>query len=165
VPDTPPRRSALAGAMGSELIQERTGLYIRRLYEDAAGLDLPREPNRSTANDGLHALWLAPGEWLLVSEDKDIEIDAMASDLSHGRTAFRIAAGPAREILAKGCPLDLREGEIQPGHCGQSVLCGVGVLVHYLEDGAHMDIYVPRSYGRFIHDWLKDAALSLTRLE
>ena len=165
MPDAPQRRSVLAGTTAGDLVKERTSLCIRRLYEDAPGLDLPREPNRSTVNDGLHALWLAPGEWLLVSESKDIEIDAMASDLSHGRTVFRIAAGPAREILAKGCPLDLREGEFQPGHCGQSVLCGVGVLVHHLEDGAHMDIYVARSYGRFIHDWLQDAALSLTRPE
>ena len=53
------------------------------------------------------------------------------------------------------------ETEFRPGHCAQSVLAAVTILVHYLDDGEYMDIHVARSYGRFIHDWLKDAALTL----
>jgi len=161
VPDDLQRRSALAGISAGDLIQERAGLWIKRVYGDVPGIELPREPNRASANNGVHALWLAPGEWLLVGEGEEIDTTAASSDLSHGRTVFRIPAGPAREILAKGCPLDLREMTFRPGQCAQSVLSAVTILVHYLDDGAHMDIYVARSYGRFIHDWLKDAALTL----
>ncbi|MDP6875830.1 MAG: sarcosine oxidase subunit gamma family protein [Alphaproteobacteria bacterium] len=161
MPDALQRRSVLAGALADDLIQERRGLCIKRLYEETPGLDLPREPNRATLSGGIHALWVGPGEWLLVSESGEFEVEAAASELSHGRTVFRIPADAARQILAKGCPLDLRESIFEPGHCAQSILAATAILVHYLEDGAHMDIYVARSYGRFIHDWLKDAALSL----
>ena len=161
MPDTSQRRSALAGTAAGDLIQERADLWIKRVYGDVAEIEPPRQPNRATANNGVHALWVAPGEWLLVGEGEEIQIEAASSDLSHGRTVFRIPANAARQILAKGCPLDLRETEFRPGHCAQSVLSAVTILVHYLDDGEYMDIHVARSYGRFIHDWLKDAALTL----
>jgi sarcosine oxidase subunit gamma len=63
-----------------------------------------------------------------------------------------------REVLAKGCPLDLCPEIFPPGRCAQSVLAGIAILVHHLPTGDDMDIYVARSYGRFIHDWLLDAA-------
>jgi len=167
VPDLPTRQSALAQTPKlDELIQERRNLWIQRLYapDGAPRLPLPAEPNRAGYRDGLHALWLAPGEWLLVSEGAmapaDIGDDAL-SDLSHARTVFRIPVAAAREILSTGCPLDLRPEVFLPGHCAQSVLASVAILVHFLEDGAHMDIYVARSYGQHMHAWLKDAALSL----
>ena len=166
-PETAPRRSALTRpARPGDLIQERRDLWLRRLYapDGAPGLALPAEPNRARYRDGLHALWLAPGEYLLVGDESMAPAapgGAALSDLSHARTVFRIPAAAAREILAKGCPLDLRGEAFLPGHCGQSVLAGVAVLVHCLESGAHMDIYVARSYGQFMHAWLTDAALSL----
>ncbi|MBC8240604.1 MAG: hypothetical protein H8E30_09015, partial [Alphaproteobacteria bacterium] len=115
-------------------------------------------------------LWVAPGAWFLVGAEAagwhDIvtrvaETGGALSELSHARTVFRIAAGPAQDILAKDCPLDLRPASFAPGYCAQSILAGVGMLVHYLADGRHIDIYVARSYGQFIHAWLQDAALSL----
>jgi len=176
VPDPLSRQSALASQPPpGDLIQERTGLWIQRLYAPdrqpgfghKIGLDLPEEANRTTFAGDLHSLWVAPGEWLLVAAETADRHDLVTrvadnggalSELSHGRTVFRIAAGPAREILATDCPLDLRPAAFAPGHCAQSILAGVGILVHYLADGGHMDIYVARSYGRFMHAWLRDAA-------
>jgi sarcosine oxidase subunit gamma len=171
---TPPRRSALAGAPESnDLIQERTGLSIQRLYAPTGGftgdigLTLPAEANRASLNGGLHALWLAPGEWLLVGEAPDqaaktaanaVAAGGALTDLSHARVVFRIPVEAAPRILAKGCPLDLRDDIFPPGSCAQSVLANVAILVHHLANGDHMDIYVARSYGRFMHDWLLDAA-------
>lgn len=176
MPDPLTRQSALAGVpQPGDLIQERTGLWIQRLYAPdrrpgfghKIGLDLPEQANRSTFANDLHGLWVAPGEWLLVGAETTDWHDLMThvaenggalSELSHARTVFRIAAGPARDILAKDCPLDLRPSTFTLGHCAQSILVGVGILVHYLGDGTHIDIYVARSYGRFIHAWLQDAA-------
>ncbi|MFP6706072.1 MAG: sarcosine oxidase subunit gamma family protein [Alphaproteobacteria bacterium] len=71
---------------------------------------------------------------------------------------FRMPANLGREVLAKGCHLDLRPEIFPPGCSAQSVLAGVAILVHHLPTGEDMDIYVARSYGLFIHDWLLDAA-------
>jgi heterotetrameric sarcosine oxidase gamma subunit len=166
VPETPSRRSALSGASAShDLIQERTDLCLHRIYGpiDGIGVELPMQANRTAGSDDWHALWLAPGEWLLDGDVPELaaKMDAggvAATDLSHARVVFRIPAALARDILVKGCPLDVREEIFPPGHCAQSVMAGVAILIHHLSDGAHMDIYVARSYGRFMQDWLLDAA-------
>ncbi len=176
MPDPLSRRSALTRVpQPGDLIQERRELWIQRLYAPdrtpgfggRIGLDLPEQANGATFDNDLHALRVAPGEWLLVSEKSTdrgnlfariAEADGALSDLSHGRTVFRIAAAAALEILAKSCPLDLSAAAFSPGHCAQSVLAGVPMLTHYLEDGAHVDIYVARGFGQFMHDWLNDAA-------
>ena len=169
MPNSAPRRSALAKASEkNDLIQDRTGLTIRRLYAPPGGfagtleMDLPAQPNHATQDEGLSALWLAPGEWLLVGERPGLttEIEAAGgalTDLSHARVVFRLPADAARNTLAKGCPLDIRREIFPPGRCAQSALAGVAILVHHLRTGDHMDIYVARSYGRFMHDWLLDA--------
>ena len=79
MPDTSQRRSALAGTAAGDLIQERADLWIKRVYGDVAEIEPPRQPNRATANNGVHALWVAPGEWLLVGEGEEIQIEAASS--------------------------------------------------------------------------------------
>ena len=170
MPDLTNRRSALAKATAAhELIQQRPGLCIQRLYAPAngftedLGLNLPQQPNRATEGAGIGVLWLTPGEWLVVGDVPDLSAKAEAqggavSDLSHGRVVFRMPADLDREVLAKGSPLDLRGSVFLPGHCAQSLAANVAILVHCPESGEHMDLYVARSYGRFIHDWLLDAA-------
>jgi len=157
VPDTSQRRSALAGTAAGDLIQERADLWIKRVYGDVAEIEPPRQPNRATANNGVHALWVAPGEWLLVGEGEEIQIEAASSDLSHGRTVFRIPANAARQILAKGCPLDLHPSAFPSGSCAQSLLAKADVLIYLHEDGGRFDLYVPRSYADYLWRWLEDA--------
>jgi len=142
VPDPLTRQSALAGVpQPGDLIQERTGLWIQRLYAPdqrpgfghKIGLDLPEQANRSTFANDLHGLWVAPGEWLLVGAETTDWHDLMThvaenggalSELSHARTVFRIAAGPARDILAKDCPpgsaaLDVYTGPLRAKYFGR----------------------------------------------
>jgi len=140
----------------------------RRVYGPAGGfaenigIDLPGATNHAIKDGDQTARCLAPGEWLLVGERPDLgsqveNAGGTLSDLRHARVVFRMPANLGREVLAKGCPLDLRPEIFQPGRCAQSVLAGVAILVHHLPTGDDMDIYVARSYGRFIHDWLVDA--------
>ena len=152
-----------------ELTRERTELSLWRLYGPAGGfvenigIDLPGATNHAIQDGDLTALCLAPGEWLLVGERPDLgsqveNAGGALSDLGHARVVFRMPANLGREVLAKDCPLDLRPEIFPPGRSAQSVLAGVAILVHHLPTGDDMDIYVARSYGLFIHDWLLDAA-------
>lgn len=170
MPDANPRRSALGQAPGpDDPIRERRGLWIQRLYapHGLPSLDLPEQANRASEGGELSALWVAPWEWLLVGEtvadisDRVADNGAALSDLSHARTVFRVEVALALEILAQGCPLDLRPDQFMPGHCAQSVMAGVSVLVHYLSNGEYMDIYVARSYGQFMYDWLRSYSFKM----
>ncbi|MFP6707308.1 MAG: hypothetical protein VCE75_14990, partial [Alphaproteobacteria bacterium] len=61
-----------------ELIRERTKLSLWRLYGPAGGfaenieIDLPGATNHTIQDGDLTALYLAPGEWLLVGERLDL---------------------------------------------------------------------------------------------
>jgi sarcosine oxidase subunit gamma len=164
---------------------ERTGLGkidLRgdpqdRAFMAAAGrvldLLLPSEPCTAAARDQIDALWLGPDEWLVTCPASEVarlhgalrealaEVHAAVTDLTDGRVAFRLAGPSARDVLAKGCPLDLHPRAFPPGRCAQSLLAKASVLIHLVEDdaerGPSFDVYVGRSFADYLRTWLEDA--------
>jgi sarcosine oxidase, subunit gamma len=136
---------------------------------------LPTEPNSSARKGKVTALWLGPDEWLLTCPLDDTAFfmnslrealaDARAAitELSDGRVALSLAGPNARDVLAKGCPLDLHPNTFRPGQCAQSLLAKADVLLHLREDdprsGAAFDLYVARSFVHYVWTWLEDAGL------
>jgi sarcosine oxidase subunit gamma len=122
---------------------------------------------------GLAALWLGPDAWLLTCPpDQTIQlagrlrtaladVHAAVTDVSDGRVALRVAGPSARDVLAKGCPLDLHLRAFATGACAQSLLAKASVLIHLLGDDARrgptFDLYVGRSFAHYILAWLEDA--------
>jgi sarcosine oxidase subunit gamma len=74
------------------------------------------------------------------------------------RTTIRIHGTHARDILMKGCPLDLHPREFGPGQCAQTIVAKADVLIHQRDDVPTYDIYVLCSFARYLWDWLVDAA-------
>jgi len=135
----------------------------------ALGLRLPKSPNRTVSAKGLTALWLGPDEWLVVgppgSEDKiahDLR-DALAgqhaavTDVSEGRTVIGLAGRHARDVLMKGCPLDLHPREFKTGDCAQSALAKAVIILHQTGNAPAYDIYIERSMADYLWTWLEDA--------
>jgi sarcosine oxidase subunit gamma len=121
---------------------------------------LPLTPNSSTAcADGL-VLNLGPDEWLLVGArfSEDLKVSGgFLTDVSHGRSCVRIGGPQARELLAKGCSLDLDARVFKPGQCAQTSIARVSVLLH-LRESAQFDLYCARSYARTLWHWLTEAS-------
>lgn len=122
----------------------------------------PRTSSQSLQGD---ILWLAPGQWLLVSADEtrwreDIGVPgATLCDVSHGRVAVRVTGPDVRAALGKGCMLDLHRGEFVPGACAQTVVARMNVLVHHRHgNDSVFDLYVARSYAGSFWHWLTEAA-------
>ena len=100
----------------------------------ALDLLLPSEPCTSAARDQISALWLGPDQWLVTCPARDVPgllaslrealagVHAAITDVTDGRVAFRLAGPSARDVLAKGCPLDLHPRAFPPGRCAQSLL-------------------------------------------
>jgi sarcosine oxidase subunit gamma len=134
---------------------------------------LPTEPGTSATREQIAALWLGPDQWLLTCPESDgarlagvlrealADVHAAITDVTDGRVAFRLAGPSAREVLAKGCPLDLHPRAFPLGACGQSLLAKASVLVHLVDDdpqaGAAFDVHVARSFGHYLWMWLEDA--------
>jgi sarcosine oxidase subunit gamma len=134
---------------------------------------LPSESCTSAAQEQISALWLGPDEWLVTCpadeapllrsslSDALADLHAAIADVTDGRVAFRVAGPSAREVLAKGCPLDLHPRAFPPGRCAQSLLAKASVLIHLVEDdderGPSFDVYVSRSFAHYLWMWLEDA--------
>ena len=132
--------------------------------QSALGCALPLTPNTAAAGTNCNVLWLGPDAWLLVSGDAakiyaTLPIErGLLTDVSHGRAVLRISGPHARELLAKGCSIDLHPRVFQAGHCAQTSLAHVGVLVHLLNANGELDLYCARSYAQHLWHWLTAAA-------
>jgi sarcosine oxidase subunit gamma len=71
---------------------------------------------------------------------------------------LRISGPHTRELLAKGCSLDLHPRVFRTGHCAQTSLAHVGVLLHLPDAGGGIDLYCSRSYAQHLWHWLSEAA-------
>jgi sarcosine oxidase subunit gamma len=134
---------------------------------------LPIEPCSSATQNSVTALWLGPDQWLLTCPASDTvffistlrealgEAHFALTEVTDGRVALRLAGPNARDVLAKGCPLDLHPRAFKAGQCAQSLLAKASVLIHLVDDdpqaGPGFDLHVARSFSRYLFTWLEDA--------
>ena len=169
------RRSALErhyhpgrhGASGSEgvTLVERRGLAMAQVNGAPEG-EGPAPLGSEITGDTL-LLWTGPGQWFAVSEQARPEAliaqleerlsasDAGVTDLSHARTVVRITGPAWRDLLAKGCPADV--DAMASGDCVASLLGHFSVVIHCVVDDA-ADVYVFRSFGASLWEWLRGGA-------
>ena len=139
----------------------------------ALGLDLPISANTSAGKRGIDVLWLGPNEWLIVQPDGNTSLEnklrkalagqhAAVTPVGEGRTVIRLAGDHARDVLAKGCPIDLHPNAFGPGQCAQTILGRCDMLMHQAAPGRRkmdiFDIYITRSFAEYAWTWLEDAA-------
>jgi sarcosine oxidase subunit gamma len=79
-------------------------------------------------------------------------------EVTYDYAVFELDGDVAREILAKGCGLDLYPEFFPPGHDTRTRLAKIAVHVVCLEM-SRFDLYVARSYAAYLGDWLRDAAV------
>ena len=139
--------------------------------EQAIGTAPPVAPNTvagpADLGDGSRALWLGPDEWLVVDADGEAlpalrttldGLHAAAVGVSDSRAVIMLTGPHARDVLAKGCPVDLHPRVFAPGRCAQTLLAKAHVLLHQLDDAPAYEIYVHRSFADYLWSWLEDAA-------
>lgn len=137
--------------------------------QDALGQSLPAEPNTTSA--GAHRVyWLGPDEWLIASEHSQVaeligrleratrSLHASVTDVSGGQTVIRLSGPCARDVLAKGCTLDLHPDVFKTDDCAQSGLAKAAVLIACIDPAPVFDIVVRRSFADYLCRWLSRAA-------
>jgi methylglutamate dehydrogenase subunit D len=135
----------------------------------AERLGLDPAPGLAAAIDPGAALWLAPGAWMMIAQGLDegvlyqdlrqrLEEVAAVMDQSHGRAALRLSGRHARDVLAKGCRLDLHPRVFRPGMCAQTAIAQIGVLLHQLDERPTYDLYVFAGYAADFFAWLTASA-------
>ena len=77
---------------------------------------------------------------------------------SDARAVIALGGEAAREVLMKGCSLDLHPRVFGPGSCAQSTLALAQIILEQVEDGPDYRLYVGRSFAPYLWQWLCDAA-------
>jgi sarcosine oxidase subunit gamma len=142
----------------------------RRVPAYLAGLPLPLQPNRTASMRTVRVLWLGPDEWLVTAPEGAVpelptriaraiadQLGAVV-DLSASRAIIEIAGPRARELLQKGCGLDLHPRAFGPGQCAQTLFTRLPVVIDQLTPTPAYRVYVRRSSARWLCEWLIDAA-------
>jgi sarcosine oxidase subunit gamma len=136
----------------------------------AAGVELPLEPNTTRRNGSVTALWLGPDEWLIAAPQGEERVlvpalraslgdrHAAVVDLTESRTVIAVSGAHARDLLAKGCTLDLHPRVFPVGACAQTGLARTGVLLHLVDETPTFEIAILRSFADYMWVWLADAA-------
>ena len=165
-----------APADAAVTIIDRRGLAIVQLMAVkgqsealAKKLCIAGDPGKATLTESFTALPLSPGQWLLVAgEGRDggfardiasrVEGLGYVSDQSHGRTCLRVAGPKSRDLMRKGCRLDLHPRVASPGFCAQTPIAQIGTLIHQIDDAPTYDLYLYPGLAKSFLRWLEEAA-------
>jgi sarcosine oxidase, subunit gamma len=135
----------------------------------ALGAPLPTTPNTTSAAGDVEVLWMGPDEWLVVapvSADGLLEAleqavgaeHATVVDVSAQRTAIDVSGADARDLLLKGCALDLHPRIFGVGSCAQTLLARAQVVLVARSDEPAYRVFVRASFAEYLAEWLLDAA-------
>ncbi len=137
--------------------------------KDVLGLELPREPRTSVTWGDMRVLWLSVDQWLVLAPRSRVpelvqtlrqkleRVHSLVVDVSDMRAILRIEGEGAREVLLKGCSLDLLSDEYKPGTVRRMRFAEIAALLHVVEDDV-FEVYVFRSYAEYAWDFLAAAA-------
>ncbi len=113
--------------------------------------------------------WMAPDELLIMVPDGSsadglvallnagVKAPVLAVDVSDARAVFSLKGNHAREVLAKGAPVDLSPGAFGPGDFRRTRLGQVAVAF-WLEAEDEFQLVCFASMREFMFDWLVNAA-------
>ena len=139
--------------------------------ERVVGARAPIEPNTVSRVGEAAIAWLGPDEWLVVSppdikdglsaklEEALAGLHASINDISGGQTIIRLRGARARDLLNKGCPLDLHPRVFGVGQCAQSHIAKSNALIIQIDDRPTYDVIVRRSFADYLARWFNHAGM------
>ena len=142
-----------------------------QVAEAALGQPLPAATGSFTS--GQHTIYrLGPDEWLLCTAlgreketagqlEKNLAGQCYSLvDVTGGQVMMRLRGPRAREVLARGCTLDLHPRAFKTGRCAQSTLAKTSMLIALADDAPTFDIIVRRSFAEYAARWLRHSGAS-----
>ena len=135
----------------------------------ALGTPLPTAPNTTSVSGDIEVLWMGPDEWVVVAPaGRDDLRDALEEavgaggptvvDVSAQRTVIDVAGADARDVLLKGCAIDLHPRVFGVGRCAQTLLARAQVVLVPRTDEPAYRVFVRASFAEYLAEWLLDAA-------
>ena len=146
-------------------------LFAKKGKEDVVmqQLGFETEAGKGMSGEGITYLPMAPGQWLVVADSKESPTfgDELAksiagighvSEQSASRVRIRISGENARDLMARGCRLDLHSSVAGAGFTAQTVMAQVGVTIYLKSNEPVYDLYVYSGFARSFWHWLTHTA-------
>ncbi|MGI9353422.1 MAG: sarcosine oxidase subunit gamma [Rhizobiaceae bacterium] len=135
-------------------------------------LKIKASPGVATIGSGYTAIPLSPGQWMVISGKigsngfadqirSKIKKNGYVSEQSDGRVIFRIGGSRARELMRKGCRLDLHPSSASKGWCAQTQMAQAGVIIHQVDDKPTYDVLVFSGFAQHFAEWLEHTGAQL----
>ena len=117
---------------------------------------------------GATVQWAGPDQYFVLAEGRGegalhAQVKALLGggasvvDQSHGRVVIRIAGHKARDVLAKGTPVDLYPDEFPVGKSALTQMAHVGVHLTRVDDDVY-DLSVFRGFAESFWEWITGQA-------
>ena len=130
-------------------------------------LKFPEDSMQVSSNNDTRILWTGPSNWLLVSTKQNIlnsvqnicdDRNFAVTDLSHSRAVIELKGSKSKEILKKGCPINLNE--FKANNCANSVFHGITITIDMVSnDPETFRVFALRSFGESLYHGITDACL------
>lgn len=139
---------------------------FQKAVSEVLGFDLPHYPNTWAGDDAIRVCWVGPDEWLLITsaespgdyadrlEQRLSGCHYALTDISSGQTIIQLQGDRARNLLSRGCPLDLHGRHHGQYVCAQTRLAKTNVLMIQCNDRPDYHIVVRRSFADYLWQWL-----------
>ena len=141
-----------------------------KMIQPITGCTFPPIANKFTTAGERHVVWLGPDEFLVICEaGKDEELvsaihasfgdrHAAVTNITDALAAFHLKGVAVRQVLAKGCALDLHQNSFASGDAAQTLLSHAAVTIMALAVDEFI-VICRTSFASYLHDWIVDAAL------
>ena len=129
-------------------------------------LGMPTENSKVMSNKFTRILCIGPKTWLIVSNKnitEDIkfffkEEDFAITDISHSRAAIQIKGFQTKDVLKKGCPINLNNFE--KNSCAGTVFHGISIVIDFVDNNPDtFNLLALRSFGESFYHHITDATL------
>ncbi len=136
--------------------------------ERVLGGVLPSRPNTVVGYGAFTIYWLGPDEWLVHTPEDgqgDLvdrlraalgDVHSAVTDVSDYFVVIEMRGPDCRDVLARGCPLDLHPRNFGPGSCAQSHFSHATILLHQIND-TDFDIQIRWTYAQYLWSYLAEA--------
>lgn len=131
-------------------------------------LDIPI--NSRSARGARSVARLGPSEWFLLGPGGEAEAIAehlrtalegrahALVDIGHRNVAIEVCGPRAPDVLNSGCPLDLANRAFPTGSATRTMMGKAEILLMRLDDAPTYRVECWRSFSRYVHDFLVEAA-------
>jgi sarcosine oxidase subunit gamma len=111
-------------------------------------------------------IWSGPGQWLVAAPSRDAVAaltmklgDAAAvTDQTDARVVLRLSGPRVRDVLAKGCLIDLHPRAFKAGDAALTSISHIGVQIWQVDDAPTFELTVARSMFESLWSWLGASA-------